>query len=245
MARKIDEQSDGAAASQEEQSVGAGQTEQDQPVDDPTIIRTTQPIEPIVAEAPVESVRSTAGIRAERARFLREHYGGFFWGSDLMGFAVATFFTILFLGVVGAVVGAVGYQMGTAVPKIGGAVSNTTQSLGIGALVGSLIALFLAYYLGGYTAGRMARYDGAKNGFGVVIWTIIAAIVLGIAGGALGTRFNVANQVHLNINTQTLTTAGVVSLAVTLLVIIVAAVLGGKIGERYHRAVDREAGVTQ
>lgn len=245
MARKIDEQSDGASASQEEQPAEAGQTEQYHQTDDPTIIRTTQPIEPLVAEAPVQTVRSTAGIRAERARFLREHYGGFFWGSDLMGFAVATFFTILFLGVVGAVIGAVGYQMGAPVPKIGGAVSNTTQSLGIGALVGSLIALFLAYYLGGYTAGRMARYDGAKNGFGVVIWTIVAAIVLGVAGSALGSRFNVANQVHLNINTQTLTTAGAISLAVTLLVMIVAAVLGGTVGERYHRAVDREAGVTQ
>jgi len=245
VARKIDDQGDGAAGSQEEQPAGSGPTEQDQQADDPTIIRTTRPIEPIVAEAPVASVRSTAGIRAERARFLREHYGGFFWGSDLMGFAVATFFTILFLGVVGAVVGAVGYQMGTPVPKIGGTVSNTTQNLGIGALVGSLIALFLAYYLGGYTAGRMARYSGAKNGFGVVIWTIIAVIVLGIAGSALGTRFNVANQVHLNINTQTLTAAGAISLAVTLLVMIVAAVLGGTVGERYHRAVDREAGVTQ
>jgi hypothetical protein len=206
---------------------------------DPGVVRTTVP----ASDDSVVRVRSTQSIAAERHHALVDRYGGFYWGSDFIGFAVATFFTVLFLGIVGAVVGAVGYQLNSPVPKIGHAVSQTTQNLGIGALIGSLVALAIAYFIGGYTAGRMARYDGAKNGLGVVIWTVVVAIVLGIAGAALGNRFNVASQLHLKIDTGTLTTAGLVSLAVTLLVMLAAALLGGVTGERYHRNIDRDAGV--
>lgn len=188
-------------------------------------------------------VRSARSVEADRRSALVERYGGFYWGSDFIGFAVATFFTIVFLGIVGAIVGSAGFQLHAHVPKIGAPVSGTTQQLGIGALVGSLVALFLAYFLGGYTAGRMARFDGAKNGVGVVIWTIIVAIILGIIGGIAGNKFNVASQLHLNIDRNTLTAAGAISLAVTLLIMLLAAVLGGRTGANYHRRIDREAGV--
>ena len=194
---------------------------------------------------PVEAsgeLRSAKVVRAEREAELTRRFGGFHWGADFIGFAVATFFTVLLFGIVGAIVGTVGYQLHAKVPKVGGAVSGTTQQLGIGGLIGGLVALFLAYLIGGYTAGRMVRFSGAKNGLGVVIWTIIAAIILGAAGGIAGNRFDVAKQLHLNIDTGTLTTAGLVSLAVTLLVMLIAAVLGGSLGERYHRRIDREAG---
>ena len=209
-------------------------------VDDPTVVRET-----VRRDEPdnTQVLRSASSISAQRRADLIERYGGFYWGSDFIGFAVATFFTIVFLGIVGAIVGAVGYQLGAPVPKWGGAISSTTQNLGIGALAGSLIAVFLAYFIGGYTAGRMARFDGAKNGFGVWLWTIIVAILLGIAGAVLGSTFNVANQLHLTVNKTQLTTAGGISLAITLLVMLIAAVLGGRTGERYHRAIDRDAGV--
>ncbi|GAC1443354.1 MAG: hypothetical protein NVSMB52_01600 [Chloroflexota bacterium] len=188
-------------------------------------------------------LRSSASIAAERRSDLINRYGGFYWGSDFIGFAVATFFTVVFLGIVGAVVGAVGYQLGTPVPKLGHGLTGASQNLGIGALAGSLIAVFLAYLIGGYTAGRMARFEGAKNGLGVWFWTIIVGVVLGVAGAVLGNNFNVASQLHLKIDTATLTTAGVVSLAVTLVVMLLGAVLGGTLGERYHTRIDRDAGV--
>jgi hypothetical protein len=186
---------------------------------------------------------SADSLHTEREQRMHAAYGGFYWGSDFIGFAVATFFTLVFLGIVGAIIGAVGYQLGAPVPKIGSHISGTTQNLGIAALVGSLIAVFLAYLIGGYTAGRMARFDGVKNGLGVVIWTVIVAIVLGILGAALGNRFNVGNQLYLHINTSALTAAGVISLVVTLAVMLLGAILGGNMGVRYHRRIDREAGV--
>lgn len=188
-----------------------------------------------------EPLRSARSIRQEHEDSLVARYGGIHWGADFIGFAVAIFFTVVLFGIVGAIVGTVGYQMGAPVPKVGGAISGTTQNLGIAGLIGGLIALFLAYFIGGYTAGRMVRFNGAQNGVVVVIWTIVVAILLGILGAALGNRFNVASQIHMNINTTTLTTAGIVSLVVTLIVMLVAAALGGQMGANYHRAIDRHA----
>jgi hypothetical protein len=213
---------------------------------DGTVVRETRPTTGAVPVDEGDSAVSTPATAAERRVIMHDRYGGMYWGSAFIGFAVASFFTIIFLGIVGAIVGAVGYQLNAPVPKIGSTITNTaltgtSQSLGIGALVGSLIAVFLAYLIGGYTAGRMARFDGARNGFGVWVWTIIVAILLGIAGAIAGTSFNVASQIHLKVDWATLTAAGAISIAVTLVVMLLGAVLGGIMGERYHRPIDRDA----
>ncbi len=212
----------------------------EQPAGDSTVV-TTEPA--AQSDSSPNVVRSISSIRANRQAELRARYGGFYWGSDFIGFAVATFFTILFLGIIAAVAGGVGYQVGAPLPKVGHAVSSTTQTIGLGAAVASLIGLLLAYFIGGYTAGRMTRYDGVKNGIGVVIWTVVVAAVLAIAGAILGSKFNVASQLHLKFNSSTFTTAGVVALAIALVIMLVGAVLGGRAGERYHRDIDRDAGV--
>lgn len=185
-------------------------------------------------------VRSLDSVRREREQSLVDRYGGFYWGSDFIGFAVAIFFTVVFFGIVGAIVGSVGYQLHAPIPKDVGTVSQTTKTLGIGGLVGGLIALFLAYVIGGYTAGRMARFEGIKNGIGVVIWTAIVLLILGVLGAVFGTKFNVASQLNLKIDTGTLTAGGAVSLLVALVVMFVGAILGGRFGANYHRKIDRE-----
>jgi len=179
--------------------------------------------------------------RRERGNRLRDRYGGFDWVATFLGFAVAIFFLTVLLGIVAAIVGSVGYQLGAQVPKVGGSVSSATQQLGIGALVGSILTLVLAYFIGGYTAGRLARYDGMKNGLGVVVWTVLIVIIFGILGAVLGSQFNVASQLHLNVNLSALTTAGVLSLVATLLVMLIASGLGGRLGGHYHKRIDRDA----
>ncbi len=77
----------------------------------------------------------------------------------------------------------------------------------------------------------------------MVVWTVVIAIILGIIGGVLGDRFNVASQLHLNIN-ATLTSRGLISLAVTLVVMFVAAIAGGLMGVHYHKKIDRAVGAT-
>lgn len=207
--------------------------------DQPTIVRETRPIASGTSSEDAQVLHDSGAQRAQRRATIRARYGGMYWGSAFIGFAVATFFLIVFLGIVGAIVGAVGFQLNAPVPKLGGQISQTTQNLGIGALAGSVLAVFFAFLIGGYTAGRMSRFDGAKNGAGVWLWTIIVAALVSIAGAILGSSFNVASQIHLKIDITTLTVAGAISLAVTLVVMLVAATLGGIAGERYHRRIDR------
>jgi magnesium-transporting ATPase (P-type) len=196
-----------------------------------------QPTRPGGRPEPVEIRRKQPG------ETLRSRYGGFDWVATFLGFAVTTFFLTVLLGIVGSIVGSVGYQLGAKVPRVGESISGATQQLGLGALGGSILALILAYFIGGYAAGRLARYDGLINGMGVVVWTVLIAIILAVLGALLGSKFNVASQLHLSIDAASLTTAGLISLAVTLLVMLVASALGGWLGARYHKKIDRDTAV--
>ena len=187
-----------------------------------------------------ERLRASEAVHKEREQGLAERFGGFDWWPDFIGWAVAIFFTLLFGGIAAAIVGGVGYQLDA--PVSGS--DPTSQKLGIGGLIGGLAAVFLGYLVGGYTAGRMARFDGVKNGIGVVIWTVIMAVVLGVLGTVLGNQFDLTRRLRLDIDRGTLTTAGLISLAVTLVMMLLGAVLGGKLGAGYHRNIDRQSGVT-
>lgn len=244
MANSIEQSSQVSATNETNRSDGRSGSDtlgEERSTSDPGLITTERQVEG--TQSGSGTVRSISSVRSDRRAELRERYGGFYWGTDFIGFAVATFFTIVFLGIIGATAGGVGYQVGAPLPRLGHAVSSTSQTIGISAAIASLVALFIAYIIGGYTAGRMARFDGAKNGIGVVVWTIIVAAVLGAGGTALGTRFNVASQLHLKLNSGTMTTAGLLALVVAIVVMLLGAVLGGVMGERYHRKIDRDAGM--
>jgi hypothetical protein len=58
----------------------------------------------------------------------------------------------------------------------------------------------------------------------------------------LGSQYNVLQSLNLPripVGEGTATTAGIVALVAVLLVTLAGAVLGGKLGERYHRKIDR------
>jgi hypothetical protein len=106
-----------------------------------------------------------------------------------------------------------------------------------------LVVLLVAYYCGGYVAGRMARFDGAKQGAAVWIWSILIAIVAAALVAVAGTKFNVLAQLNgfprIPIDEGTLTTGGIIAAVLALLVTLGGAVLGGLAGMRFHRRVDR------
>ena len=121
-------------------------------------------------------------------------------------------------------------------------VTSNADAVGIvgGALM--LLVLTIAYYAGGYVAGRMARFDGARQGFGVWMLGLLITIVLAVAGALFGTEYNVLGQLNLPrvpIDEGTLTTGGVIALIGAILLTLIAAIAGGKLGERFHRRVDR------
>ena len=102
--------------------------------------------------------------------------------------------------------------------------------------------LLVAYFAGGYVAGRMSRFDGPRQGAGVWVIGLLVTVLLAVAGVLLGGKYNVLSQLNLPripIDEGTLTTGGVIALVAVVLGTLLAAVLGGKAGTRYHRKIDK------
>lgn len=172
----------------------------------------------------------------------REEFGGLSWGSDLFGWLTAAGLTAILAGILGASGAAL------ALNEVGNSVGGSeAETIGVAGGIGLLVVLAIAYFCGGYVAGRMARFDGARQGVGVWLWGIVIAVL--VAGLALiaGNEFNVLDSLNLPripVDSGTLTTGGIIALVASLLVTLGAAIVGGKVGERFHRKVDRVGGLS-
>ena len=173
-------------------------------------------------------------VQEQKARF-----GGMKFGACFFGWLTATGLTLL----LASLLSAVGLGVGRAVEP--GEVNAGAQSFGLGAAIVLLIIIFLGYYAGGYVAGRMARFNGVKQGVGVWLWAVIIAVVLAVLGLIAGAQFDVLSRLQalpqIPLDAQTLTTGGVISALAVAVVSLIAAILGGLTGMRYHRKIDRVA----
>lgn len=199
---------------------------------------------PPPAGAPTRTERSSGtrdGIVLDRDARLRQRdkFGGFNWGAAFFGWVVAIGIGVLLTAIVSAAGAAIGLTESSA-----GEARANADTIGIvgGAL---LIAIaVIAYYAGGYVAGRMSRFDGARQGFGVWLFGLIVTLAVAAAGAILGNEYNVFEQLNLPripVSASDLTTGGLIALAAILIGSLLAAIAGGKVGERYHRRVDRAA----
>jgi hypothetical protein len=184
------------------------------------------------AAAPLDRER----MHAVRAR-QREEFGGINWGAAFFGWLVAVGLGALLVGLLAAAGAAVGL---TALSEADAA-GNATE-IGLGGAIALLLALAVAYFAGGYVAGRMSRFDGARQGVGTWLLGLAVTIVLAIVGAVLGSEYNVLERLDLPalpVGDSELATGGVLALAIVVIGTLIAAVAGGKAGERYHRKVDR------
>ncbi|MDQ0848526.1 amino acid transporter [Arthrobacter sp. B3I9] len=174
----------------------------------------------------------------------KEQFGGIKIGSAFFGWLAATGMAVLLTAFVAAAGTAVGLATNTDVNE---AVSGANQTVGLVGVIALLVILFVAYYCGGYVAGRMARFNGAKQGFMVWIWAIIAAVVVAILGLIAGQQFNILANLNsfprIPVNEGQLNTMSIIAAVVIALVALIGAVLGGLAGMHFHRKVDR-AGFT-
>ena len=179
-------------------------------------------------------------IRRVRAR-QRDEFGGIGWGPAFFGWLVAVGFGALLTGVLSAASVAIGLTDAS-----GRATTGDAETIG---LVGGLLflgVLMLAYYAGGYVAGRMSRFDGARQGVGVWVFALLAAVAIAVLAAVAGSEYDLLGRLELPripVDEGDLTTGGAIALAVVLLGSLLAAMAGGKAGERYHRRVD-EAAIT-
>ena len=165
------------------------------------------------------------GMIADARAVQRERYGGAKLGSAFFGWLVAVGLTVLLGVLAGAVTAAIGAN-----PAVGTVVT--------------VAVLLVAYFTGGYVAGRLARFDGARNGF--LSWAVgvVATIVLTVVAAFVGAQYDVLNRVSLPTLPTSLadvTATGMILAAIAVFGTLLAAMLGGKIGESFHRRVDRAA----
>ena len=210
------------AATHDEGAVATAERPGDTAVDDLPVRRTGN------------GAATTAALETARAR-QRDEFGGVNWGASFFGWLVAVGVAALLTSVLVAAGAAIGLTESDVT-------TNDTEELSLAGGIGLIAVLVIAYFAGGYVAGRMSRFDGARQGFGAWLFGIAVTIALALAAVILGSEYNVLEQLNLPslpVGESTLTTGGAIALAAVVLGTLLAAIVGGKAGERYHRKVDR------
>jgi MFS family permease len=199
-----------------------------------------------VATAPREetTVRRRDGGRvagADAAREVRarqrEEFGGINWGSAFFGWLVAVGMAAILLGLLSAAGAAFGLSDVSEAEA-----DQNAETIGIVGGILLILVLAVAYYCGGYVSGRMSRFDGGRQGLAVWALGLAVTIVLAVAGALFGAEYNVLEQLNLPripVEEGSLTAGAAIALAAVVLATLLAAMGGGKAGERFHRKVDR------
>ena len=120
--------------------------------------------------------------------------------------------------------------------------ADQTDELTLGGAIALLVVLLLAYGCGGYVSGRMSRFDGARQGIAAWLLGLLVTVVVTVVALIAGSEYNVverANLPRLPVGEETIGTGGAIATAAILVGTLLAAAIGGRTGERYHRKVDR------
>jgi hypothetical protein len=176
---------------------------------------------------------TAAALETARAR-QRDEFGGVNWGASFFGWLVAVGIATLLTAILVAAGAAVGLTESD--------VTNAADEITLGGGIALFVVLLLAYYAGGYVAGRMSRFDGARQGLATWAIGLIVTVAIALVAVILGDEYNVLEQLNLPsipVGDETLATGGVIALAAIVVGTALTAMTGGKVGERYHRRIDR------
>lgn len=198
--------------------------------------------ETAVAQPVTENPTDVRERRLDEERALearrREEFGGLNLGADFFGWLVAVAVTLLLTGIIGAILTGVN----SSVSITQDAAERSAGTIGIASAILLLVVLMIGYYFGGYVAGRMSRFDGGRQGLGVWLIGLVVTALVVVIGLIFGNEYDVFRRVDLPslpIPTDTATIGGLITLAAVVLGTLLAAMVGGKAGQRYHRKVDR------
>ena len=211
--------------------------------DDTTTAQSVVERTPTTPVAPPAADQGRGAPRMDRQQVVaaqKARYGGISWGAAFFGWLSANGMAVILIALLSAA--GLAFGLSDTVASAGAAANSATSGIGLGAGIALLVALFLAYLAGGYVAGRMSRFDGVKQGVAVWVIGLLVVLLLALAGLVFGSQYNVLSQLNLPripIDEGTATTAGIISLAAVLVATLIGAMLGGILGTRYHRKVDR------
>jgi hypothetical protein len=213
-------------ADRKEGAVATADPPEERPTDEPGT-------EVVERPEPYPGPATPSALETARAR-QRDEFGGVNWGASFFGWLVSVGIAALLTSLLVAAGAAIGLTESD--------VTNTADEITVEGGVALVVVLVLAYYTGGYVAGRMSRFDGARQG--LATWAIGMFVMgaLALAAVAFGDEYNVLEQLNLPalpVGDESLASGGGFVLAAFVVGSLVAALGGGKVGERYHRRVDR------
>jgi hypothetical protein len=178
------------------------------------------------------------GLRQRNAR--ADRLGGIRWGAVFFGWLCATGVAVLLVTIVAATGTAIGLTGSTVDDVVDGAVDNA-GAVSLGGAVALVVVLGVSSLAGGYVASRMARFGGRTQGFAVWVVGLVVSLLVALGGVVLGAAYDVLARLDLPrfpVDEGTATVGGVLTLLSILVVTLIAAVLGGGLGDRYHRRLD-------
>jgi hypothetical protein len=195
-------------------------------------------------ERPVLRQRGRALMELRRREFRRERqeFGGRIqWEAVFFGWLAA-------IGLAASLVAMVlGGLVAAGVTSFNEDASSLVDHVTTGGGAIAIAILALAYLTGGYVAARMARFDGWRQGVGIWLLSLLlvlaAAVTAWIAGGDLDPTKSITLPSN-PVDEGPLRDGGVAAVAIVALVPLLSAIVGGVLGERFHRAVDR-AGILE
>jgi hypothetical protein len=212
---------------------------QDRTVADPTAGGPTAPADGAAAPTVTPGMHVSRGAARDAVAVQRARFGGIKWGAAFFGWLSANGLAVILVALLSAA--GVGLGLANGVTSTNEA-ARQARTVGLAGAIALLVVLFLAYLAGGYVAGRMSRFDGARQGLAVWLIGLLVVVLLAVAGWVLGAKYNVLQGLNLPripVNEGTATTAGVITLLAIVVATLLGAVLGGKLGTRYHRRIDR------
>ncbi|TDD47425.1 hypothetical protein E1263_34650 [Kribbella antibiotica] len=165
-------------------------------------------------------------------------YRGFKFGAAFFGWLIAIAMSVL----LSAAVSAVALLTAEILDYGRGDAEAAPAAAGLTASVMAIVVIAVAFYSGGYVAGRLARFDGARNGFGVWMVAVLVAVLAAGAGALLNSQYDWLSDLQrpdVALSNGTLATGGVIAAVALIVVTLLAAVIGGKTGQRYHEKIDR------
>lgn len=123
--------------------------------------------------------------------------------------------------------------------------ANDWRQVGMGGAVFLGLTLFLGYLFGGYVTGRMARRAGVRNGLLMVLCSLVVGAGLGaLIGFGTDTARFVDDIRALGVPTTWSEWSEIASIggAASLAGMLIGALVGGALGERWHGALLSKAG---
>lgn len=165
-------------------------------------------------------------------------YRGFKLGAAFFGWLIAISMSVLLMAAVAAA------ALGTA-EILDYTTSDAKAQPGAASLTAAGVSIFmltLAFYIGGYVAGRLARFDGGRQGFGVWMIAVLVGLLAGGAGWVLDSQYGLVDDINwpnVTLADNTLLLGSIAAAATLLILTLLAAILGGKSGRRYHDRIDQ------